>query len=76
MTVNELYDLRVELMVAEPCEDVEAFAARMVAHSWTIMGTVLGEHNQHTLECRPGQTRSDVLRPWHAAQRRSYCEGK
>lgn len=67
-----LYDMRTELLEARPCEDVHAFAARMVAHSWAIMGTVLGEFNQHTFECVPGMTREQVLKPWNGAQRASY----
>lgn len=71
-TTAYLYDMRTELLEAKPCESIEAFAARMVAYSWEIMGTVLGEFNQHTLECRPGMTREQVMKPWDDAQRASY----
>ena len=61
-----------EILEARTCEDVEAFAARMVVLSWTSNRIVLGEFNSFTLECRPGMTREDVMKPWAEAQRRSY----
>lgn len=61
-----------EILEARTCEDVEAFAARMVVLSWTSNRIVLGEFNSFTFEARPGMTREDVMKPWAEAQRRSY----
>jgi hypothetical protein len=63
---------KLEVMEAEPGETVDAFAARMVVRSWQTGAAVIGGHNQHTLECRLGMTREQVLAPWHDAQRKSY----
>lgn len=65
-------DIPMVLMFAEGGENVNDFAARMVVRAWEAGGIVLGEHNEHTLECRPGWTRGQVLAPWHQAQRKSY----
>lgn len=62
----------MQIMEAKPCEDVSAFAARMVVKAWQTGGVVLGEFNQYTLEARPGMTRQQVLKPWDDAQRASY----
>ena len=74
-SVQYLYDMRAEVVEANPCEDVEAFAARMVARAWDGQCTVLGEFNQHTLEARPGMTRAQVMKPWSDATQASYFGG-
>lgn len=62
----------MQIMEAKPCEEVLAFAARMVARAWETNSVVLGEFNQHTLEAKPGMTREQVMKPWDDAQRASY----
>lgn len=62
----------LDVMEASPCEDVDRFAARMLVRAYETGCTVLGEHNEHTLEARPGMTTKDILKPWNEAQRRSY----
>ncbi len=64
----------MHIMQAKPCEEVHQFARRMVVEAYSRNCAVLGEHNQHTLEARPGMRSEDVLRPWNEAQRRSYME--
>ncbi len=61
----------MHIMTAKPCEDVRDFARRMLVEAYTRNCPVLGEHNQHTLEARPGMLSADVLRTWDDAQRRS-----
>lgn len=60
------------IMTAKPCEAIDQFARRMIVEAYLRNGIVLGEHNQHTLEARPGSTVAAVLRDWNEATRRSY----
>jgi hypothetical protein len=61
-----------EIMKADPGEEVGDFACRMLLRAVGANATVLGEHNQHTLEARPGMGIKEILAPWHEAQRSSY----
>jgi hypothetical protein len=54
----------LKVIEAQPCQDVESFAAELVLVAWTTGETVLGEFNSTTLVAERGSTRADVLRQW------------
>lgn len=62
----------MEVMEAKPCEDVEAFAARMRARAIETGKPVLGEFNEHTFQAVKGMTVTEIMRPYSEAGWRSY----
>lgn len=62
-------------MNARPCEQVEAYAARLVVAAWMTNAAVFGFFNEFPFYAKPGSTRQDVLRAWDAKQRASYFGG-
>lgn len=62
----------MQIVEAEPGQNIADFAAELVTIAWQRNDTILGEFNQYTLEARPGMTREDVMRAWNKDQRDSY----
>ncbi len=64
----------MNLVEAEPGQNVYDFAAELLVLAYCRNGAVRGQFNQHVLEARPGMMREQVLKPWDDFQRRSYSE--
>lgn len=62
------------IVEARPGEIVTDFARRILSQAADQGRVVLGSHNEHTLEARPGMTIEAVMKPWNDAQRRSYFD--
>lgn len=60
------------IIEANPCEDVQAFAQRLIDAATAGGGIALGEFNQHTLEAYAASTIDEVIAPWAEANWRDY----